>query len=425
MLIFYNFIQLLGLIILAPVIVCVIIFKPKYRGRIFKRLGFGLTDVVSTIDTSKQRIWIHALSVGEVSSVRSLVEKVRVEFPKSVIIFSSTTRSGEQHARVTLADYVDVFIPFPLDNYWVARFFITSVSPDFFVLVETDFWPNFLCLLKKKNIPAVLVNGRISGEAFANYRRFRFLFQPMFESLRMLAVQREDDVSMLSVIGVPKEKVTRLGNLKYDVLTPSSSVKSTQHSHRFSIPEKKTVWVAGSTHPGEEEILLNVCNTLQERYPDLFLVIAPREIDRAQAITQLAEKKGITMFSRTEKPVDGAQGMILNTLGELASVYSLADFAFVGGSLVPRRGHNPLEPAAKGKLVLFGPHMQDFIDIVTDMLNEKVAIQVDSEENMEIEIRKFLENPKELDSYGRKAAEFVRSRQGVTERHIDLLRSLL
>lgn len=425
MLIFYNLIQLLGLIILAPVILCVIIFKPKYRGRIFKRLGFGLTDVVSQIDTSKQRIWIHALSVGEVSSVRSLVEKVRVEFPKSVIIFSSTTRSGEQHAQVSLADYVDVFIPFPLDNYWVARFFITSVRPDLFVLVETDFWPNFLCLLKKKNIPAVLVNGRISGEAYANYRRFKFLFQPMFESLRILAVQREDDVSMLRAIGVPTEKVTRLGNLKYDVLTPSSSAESVQHSHRFSIPEKKMVWVAGSTHPGEEEILLSVCSTLQQSYPNLFLVIAPREIDRANSIKLLAEKKGLKMFCRTGEPVDGAHGMILNTLGELASVYSLADFAFVGGSLVSRRGHNPLEPAAKGKLVLFGPHMEDFIDIVTDMLNEKVAIQVNSEENMRKKIKEFLENPKDLDSYGRRAAEFVRSRQGVTERHIDLLRSLL
>ena len=425
MLIFYNLIQLLGLIILAPVIVCVIIFKPKYRGRIFKRLGFGFANVVSQIDTSKQRIWIHALSVGEVSSVRSLIRSIREEFPEAAIIFSSTTRSGEQHAKVALANCVDSFVSFPVDIYWVARFFIASVKPDLFILVETDFWPNFLNLLKKKNIPAVLVNGRISEKAYANYQRFRFLFQPMFQSLRMLAVQREDDVTMLSTIGVPKEKVTRLGNLKYDVLTPSSSAESTQYSHRFSIPEKKTVWVAGSTHPGEEEILLNVCNKLQKKYPDFFLVIAPREINRAHSIKQLAEKKGIKMFFRTGGSVDEAHGMILDTLGELAAVYSLADLAFVGGSLIPRRGHNPLEPAAKGKPVLFGPHMEDFIDIVTDMLNEKVAIQVSSEENMEREIKELLENPEVLDSYGRRAAEFVRSRQGVTARHIELLRSIL
>lgn len=425
MLIFYNIFQLLGLIVLAPIIVCVIIFKPKYRGRIFKRLGFGLANVLSQIDTSKQRIWIHALSVGEVSSVRSLVQSIRKEFPEAVIIFSSTTRSGEQHAQVTLSDFVDCFVSFPIDIYWVARFFITSVRPDLFVLVETDFWPNFLSVLKKKNIPAVLVNGRISEEAFVNYRRFRFLFQPMFQALRMLAVQREDDVTMLGAIGVPKEKVTRLGNLKYDVLTPSSSAESTQLSHRFSIPEKKMVWVAGSTHPGEEEILLNVCRKLQEMYPDLFLVIAPREINRAHSIKQLAEKKGIRMFFRTGEPVEGASGMILDTLGELAAVYSLADFAFVGGSLVSRRGHNPLEPAAKGKLVLFGPHMQDFIDIVTDMLDEKIVIQVSSEKNMESEIKEFLANHDVLESYGVKAAEFVRSRQGVTERHIELLRSIL
>ncbi|MBC8318028.1 MAG: hypothetical protein H8E41_08980 [Desulfobulbaceae bacterium] len=425
MLFIYNVIQLLGLIILAPVVVFVIIFKPKYRGRVFTRLGYGLAGTLAKMDRSRHRIWIHALSVGEVASVRTLVQEVRAEYPESVILFSSTTRSGEQHARVTLADYVDFFIPFPLDNYWVARYFVTFVRPDLFVLVETDFWPNFLHILKSENVPAVLVNGRISGEAFVNYRRFALLFLPMFQSFRGLAVQREDDVAMLRSLGVSAEKISRLGNLKYDVLSPDSVKNDLPSGQRFSILENKIVLVAGSTHAGEEKVLLDMCQKMMDVCPSFFLVIAPREIGRSQSIKQLAEKMGIRMFLRTGNSEDNAQAMVLDTLGELASVYSLADFAFVGGSLVPRRGHNPLEPAAKGKVVFFGPHMEDFIDIVTDMLSDTVAIQVSSAESMVSEIKKLLENPDSHKVCGRRAADFVSHRQGVTRQHIDLLREIV
>lgn len=425
MLIFYNIIQVLGLIILAPVIVCVIIFKPKYRGRIFNRLGYGLTGTLSKFGRNTHRIWIHALSVGEVASARTLIQKVREEFPKSVIMFSSTTRSGEQHARVTLADCVDVFIPFPFDNYGVVRYFVTSVRPDLFVLVETDFWPNFLYILKSKKIPPVLVNGRISGEAFANYRRLAFLFRPMFQSFGALAVQREDDVAMFRSLGVSGEKIFLLGNLKYDVLSPASVKDTVTGDKRFSIPGQKIVMVAGSTHAGEEKVLLSVCKKMLDTYPAFFLVIAPREIERSQSIKQLAERMGIRIFFRTGGCDDNAQTMVLDTLGELAAVYSLADFAFVGGSLVPRRGHNPLEPAAKGKVVFFGPHMEDFVDIVTDMLSDNVAIQVTSVESMVSEIKKLLSNPDLHTAYGRRAADFVKNRQGVTMRHIDLLKEIV
>ena len=425
MLFLYNAIQLIVLLLLAPVIACIVLFKPKYRGRIFRRLGYGFSDIASAIQQEGKRIWIHALSVGEVSSVRSLVQKAREEFPDATILFSSTTRSGEQHARATLTEWVDVFISFPIDIYWVALFFIRSVKPDLFVLVETDFWPNFFKILKKDNVPAVLVNGRMSDKAFANYRRFRFLFKPMFQSMNRLAVQRHDDVAMLTSIGVSEDKIIRLGNLKYDVLTPSGEVDTVLPDHSFSIPDGKIVWVAGSTHTGEEELLVCVCKKLQKNYPDFFLVIAPREIGRSSSIQQMAEKMGVMLYFRTNKPVDNAQGMILDTLGELASVYSLADLAFIGGSLVPRRGHNPLEPAAKGKPVLFGPHMEDFIDIVSDMLQENVAVQVNSAEEMEKEIRELLEDSTLMDERGKMASKFVKKRQGVTEQHIDLLRAVL
>ena len=424
MLVIYNIIQIVLTIILAPIIIGVVVIQPKYRGRIFKRLGYRLDEILKG-QLHRHCIWIHALSVGEVASVRTFVEEIKKEFQGSTIVFSSTTRSGEQHARVALADFVDIFISFPLDNFWVVKYFIRVIRPDFFVLVETDFWPNFIYCLKEENIPAVLVNGRISEEAYANYRRFTYMFRPMFESFKALAVQREEDVVMFKSLGVGKDKLFRLGNLKYDVLTPSPPVKKEPDDRKFPIPEQKIVWVAGSTHPGEEEILFAVFKRLQPSCPDLFLVIAPREIERADNIKQLAGRNDIKMFLRTESALGEANGMILNTLGELASIYSLADFAFVGGSLVPKRGHNPLEPAAKGKIVLFGPHMEDFIDIVTDMLRDKIAIQVESENDLEKEIRKLLSSPSLLPREGLRASEFVRKRQGVTGRHIEMIRKVI
>lgn len=422
--IIYNVVQLLVSIVLAPIIVCVIVVHPKYRGRICKRLGYKLDATLKGLPR-QHTIWIHALSVGEVASVRTFVEEMRKELPESTILFSSTTRSGEQHARVTLADYVDAFISFPLDNFWVTRYFVKLIKPELFVLVETDFWPNIIHFLRSENIPSVLINGRISEEAYVNYQRFRFLFRPLFQSFNALAVQREEDVEMLKSLGVNTAQISRLGNLKYDVLTPSLAVENGSGEKQFPIPEQKTVWVAGSTHPGEEEILFAVFKKLQPFYPELFLIIAPREIGRAQSINQLAIKNGIEMFLRTETPYGDCDGMILNTLGELASIYSLADFAFVGGSLVPKRGHNPLEPAAKGKVVLFGPHMEDFIDIVTDMLRTNIAIQVNEINDLEREIKRMLSSRDTLDSYGDRASEFVQERQGVTRRHIDLIREVI
>ena len=161
-------------VIFAPIIFVVTLFHHKYRGRVFKRLGFKLNEKIKKLPRKKQKIWIHALSVGEASSVRTFVQEMRREFPDALILFSSTTRSGEQHAGNVLADYVDCFIPFPLDNYWVSRYFIKLIHPNLFVLVETDFWPNFISLLKSENIPAILINGRISEGASANYCRFKF-----------------------------------------------------------------------------------------------------------------------------------------------------------------------------------------------------------------------------------------------------------
>ena len=240
-----------------------------------------------------------------------------------------------------------------------------------------------------------------------------------------MGVRREEDVKMLKSLEVSPEKISMLGNLKYDVLTACVDRAADLDERKFPLPENRTILVAGSTHPGEEEILLSVFKKIHSIHSDLFLVIAPREISRAQSIKQLAERIGVRMYLRTGAMIADSDGMVLNTLGELASIYSLSDFAFVGGSLVPKRGHNPLEPAAKGKIVLFGHHMEDFVNIVADMLRSNIAIQVESADELESEIKRLLAAKGMLSKYGKRASEFVLERQGVTRRHIDLVKKII
>ena len=213
MLIVYNIFQLLALIVFAPVLFVKVILTPKYRGRIPKRLGAGLGALVSAQPLRRPRIWIHALSLGEVTSSESLVKAVRSAMPEATIMFSAATRAGEQRAQAILQDHVDLFVPFPLDLWWSVRKFVTVLEPDLFLLIETDFWPNILHTLQARQIPSVLVNGRISHTSFTRYRRLRKIFLPLFDSFKFIAMQTEEDTRKMVELGLSPQKVRTLGNL--------------------------------------------------------------------------------------------------------------------------------------------------------------------------------------------------------------------
>ncbi len=425
MLLIYNLLQIILVIFLLPILLVFVLLTPKYRRATWQRLGFGLHDLVRDLGAGRPRIWIHALSVGEVSSARALVRRLRQEYPEGVLIFSGSTSSGRKYAASVLTGQVDILVPFPLDFLWSVERFVRVLQPDVFVLVETDLWPNFLASLARHRVTALLVNGRISAESFQKYWRFRFFFAPLLRSFKYIAMQTMAEAGQMKQLGVSADRLLSLGNLKYGVLDEPG--QATRSSGRLAVsePADKRFWVAGSTHSGEEEIIFKVYRELRQTFNDLYLIIAPRNVERGAEIAAMASKSGFKPLRRSEGGELTDDLLILDTLGELASVYELADFAFIGGSLVMERGHNPLEPAAFAKPVVFGPYMEDFGEIARDLLAAGGAVRVDGEKTLILALEKWLGDDKKRQEAGQCAVRLVEEQRGVTARHVDLVRQVI
>lgn len=426
MLFLYNILQAIILPIFSPFLAIFILCSPKYRDRIPSRLGFGLKNKLNKLkEEPPTTYWIHALSVGEVTSAIPLVSGLREHHPQCRIVFSVTTKSGKQVADSLLQNLTNTIIDGPLDILPVVMYFYKIIRPDYFILVETDFWPNTLLYIKKRKVPSFLVNGRVSKSALQGYRRMAFFFNPMFQSFSALCMQTEVDRKKMESIGIPPNKIHTLGNLKFDTGNPLENRNvSSLHSIKKQLPENKIIFIAGSTHPGEEGIILHSYSYLRQNHNKLFLVIAPRDPGRAEEIRTLAKKFGFNSGLRTEKPNENNEIFILNTIGELAACYSLADISFVGGSLVRKGGHNPIEPAIMATPVLFGPHMEDFIEIANDLLENGGGIQVRNSQEMSATLEELVMLPDARKKRGLAAKEFVRHQQGVIQRHLQLIHNL-
>ncbi len=425
MILVYNFFLTLSCLILLPLIVPVVLVRKKYRGRTLERLGFRCGRIKNR-RTSRSAtgltIWVHALSVGEVTSALPLVRAIRDDMDGVEIIFSAATRSGKQLADTIIAPHVDLICFSPLDLRFAVQRYVAAIKPDLFILVETDFWPNWLWSLNRKKIPALLVNGRISEKSFALYTRFSFLFKPMFQHFNLLSMQTAADAEKMIDLGVHADQVITLGNLKYDMDTADSS-SNTINRPALDIAEKQKIWVCGSTHAGEETILFSAFARLAAE-TDLFLILAPRDIDRADELTDLARQYNLRPGKRTESPGKGGNVLILDTIGELASCYHLAHLAFVGGSLVSRGGHNPIEPAACAVPVLFGPHMDDFSEIARDLITCGGAEAVTAETLVKT-ASGILNNKNVHAAMARNAADLVNRHRGGMTRHLQAIHKLL
>jgi len=433
--ILYNIFQIFSLILLSPLLLVKAIISPKYRGRILLKLGIGIEELIQKLPVGQQRIWIHALSVGEVLSAHPLVKELRLARPSITLIFSASTKTGEELARNVMAKEVDLFIPFPLDIFSVARKFINLIAADLFVLVETDFWPNFIHTINRKGTPAILVNGRISQKSFARYQRFRFIFLPMFKIFKFISMQTESDAKKMIDLGVNADRVKALGNLKYDAVLPDmvgwdqEQRPTSFYRQQFGISPEKVVWIAGSTHPREEVAILTAYKRLSLLFPDLFLVVAPRDVERGREVKEIADKLGLTVRLRTaplqDEEFPGAPLLILDTMGELSRMYSFCNIAFIGGSLVPDGGHNPLEPAAFAKPILFGPYMDDFTEIASDLLEKDAAIVCHDEDEIFEVMKKLLVNHSIQKQMGEDAQALVIQHRGVTKRHIEIIQFII
>ncbi len=390
------------------------------------RLGLGLAAQVSTLPPTKPRLWVHALSVGEVASVVSLVRGLRKEYPHSQIIFSTATRSGGEHARQRLSDVVDLFIPFPLDHWLVVRHFLRVVRADLFVQVETDFWPNFLAAISAQPTVTLLVNGRISASSFRSYHRFSSFFRYLFNGFDLLSMQTTVDARRMVDLGLAQDKVVALGNLKIDAALPDDHAPQAVDRLALGLPEGKRILVAGSTHAGEEEMVMQCFKQLQYLHADLFLVLALRNVERAEQVMRLLECAGSDACRRSQGAGNPDYSvLVVDTLGELTSYYQAAHLVFVGGSLVSAGGHNPLEPAAFARPVCFGPHMEDFADIVEEMIPVKAAVQLDDAGQLQQYWHDLLSDDDLQQQAGLGARSFIAARQGVTRRHLKAISTLL
>ena len=428
MIVLYPLFSTLFLLLLTPLLLPLVLWKKKYRLRILRRLGIGLDHRLQLPATGQRQpvIWLHALSVGEVTSALPLVQGLRRHLPAATLLFSAATASGMRVAEDLVAPHVDLVFDAPLDLYWTIRRHIHLLRPSLFILVETDLWPGWLNLLHRKRIPILLVNGRISDRSLARYQRFSFLFRPMFRSFDLMAMQTRRDAERLAALGVAVQRVTTLGNLKYDTTPPPHTGHGRTMNRRIlHLPARGPLWVCGSTHPGEETIILAVFAELRRQVPDLCLLVAPRDIARAGEVVDLARRLNLPVTRRSTVGGQEAAIVVLDTIGELKNCYALASVAFVGGSLVAQGGHNPIEPAAFAVPVLFGPHMEDFVDIAADLVRCGGGRTVTDQAEMTDLLARLLADQERRLAMGRAARGLVAKNRGVVNRHLAVIDTLL
>ncbi len=423
MFLLYNILQVCFLLVFLPLLILFVAQSDKYRARLPARLGRGLTTKLGTEKRRSKTIWLHALSVGEVTSAVPLVAGLRKKYPAATIIVSVTTSTGRLVADTLLGKTADRVIDGPLDLLPVVQLFIRRIRPDLFILVETDFWPNILSCLKRRGIPAILVNGRVSRKSMARYRRLHFFFLPMFQCFSFLCMQTEGDRDKMALLGISPDRLPALGNLKF--ATPAAAGNGTVAMKAGYLPKNRIIFIAGSTHPGEEQLLIDSYARLRGRHPELFLVLAPRDSKRAGELVTLAGGRGLTAALRSAGTFQPADIFILDTIGELVDFYGLADLAFVGGSLVKKGGHNPIEPAAMAIPVLFGPNMEDFSEIAASLIAEGGATEIGDPEQLTGILSDLLDHSDQRSRMGQAAQRCVLRQHDIIARHLLLIDRLL
>jgi 3-deoxy-D-manno-octulosonic-acid transferase len=424
-LLFYNMALLVALVIGAPWWLFRMATTQKYREGLWERLG----NVRPLRDHSgRPLIWIHAVSVGEVLAVSRLVERLDSESPDYFIAVSTTTRTGQALARERFG--ADRVFYCPLDLPWAVRAYLNARRPRLLVLAETEFWPNLLSACFRRGIPVAVVNARVSDRSWPRYRRLRRLWRPFLSKLTVVLAQSERDAERLRAIGCRPERVLVAGNLKFDVRVVGESEATRLLKSRTS---GLRLVVAGSTLEGEEAALLEAWPRLLEADPQLALVLAPRHPERFQAVAELLDRCGVPWVRRSAwtgkppelvAPLNGGQIVLLDTIGELASVYSIASVAFVGGSLVPAGGHNPLEPAQFGVPIVMGPHYANFRAITEDLLAQD-AIRIAEKGTLAQVPLDLLCDRKTAKAMGERARQVFDQQAGATERCVLALKGLL
>ena len=442
----YSLLMGLAALLLTPYWVVKGLRHGKYFSNWKERLGFSFPALAKLPTSRSGAIWIHAVSVGEVLSGVTLARQLKAAYPDRPLIVTTTTITGQTLARERLP-FADAIIYFPLDWSFCVRRAFEAVRPSLVLVLETEVWPNFLKEAGNRKVPILFVSGRISDRSFARYQKFLgvfgFFLRPLLKDALSRAsaflMQSEKDAERIRALGAPGDRVAVSGNLKYDSALPSLTPLSNWLEAEVKRSGRSPVIVAGSVVSSEEPLALIAFGTLQGEYRNALLVLAPRKPEQFAAAAEFIEESHRKFIRRSQLPIPspaqaagGAHDhstnsaipndvtvLLLDSIGELASLYRLADGAFVGGSLVPSGGHNILEPAAFGKVPVFGPSMENFAEIASRFVSAGAAIQVESPEDVGVAWIELFRNPQRMKEMSEKARNLVESSRGATSRALE------
>jgi 3-deoxy-D-manno-octulosonic-acid transferase len=425
----YSFLLAVAMLVALPYFAIQGLRHGKYWRNLPERLGRLPRELIQRGSRSPGAIWIHAVSVGEVVAAAPLARRLKQRFPGRRLVISTTTNTGQQMARERI-DWADDFFYFPLDWATPVRRVFRGVRPAIAVILEVEIWPNFLRVARENRVPVVFASARVSERSFRRYRWAGALIRRALGDASAFLTQTEEDARRLVALGARKEQVKVGGNLKFDVAAPPENPLAVWLRTEAGRAGRRPVLVAGSVTAGEENAVLDAFAQVRERHPQALLVLAPRKPERFEAATQLAAVRGWGLLRRSLLPLDqplesDAGILLLDTIGELGGLYQVADAVFVGGSLVPVGGHNILEPAALGRVPLFGPHMQNFREIAQTFLDAGAAIRVGNAAELGHAWLDLLADDSRREAMGRAARALVERSRGATERALEQVETLV
>jgi 3-deoxy-D-manno-octulosonic-acid transferase len=439
----YSFLMGLAALLLLPYWLVQGLRNGKYLSNLGERLGLSFPALAKLPANATGAIWIHAVSVGEALSGITLARRLKEAYPNRPLVISTTTQTGQALARERMP-FADAVIYFPLDWVFCVRRALKAVRPSVVLVLETEIWPNFLREAERRKIPVLFVSGRISDRSFARYQRylgvFGFFLRPFLKNALSNAsaflMQSGKDAERVRALGAPADRVLVSGNLKYDLELPAPTPLSNWLAAELKRSGRSPIIVAGSVVATEEPHALIAFGTLQGEYPKALLVLAPRKPECFDSAAEFIDESHRRFIRRSQLPIPGPSKsqalqpsdsstipsdvtvLLIDSIGELASLYALADGAFVGGSLVSSGGHNILEPAAFGKIPVFGPSMENFSEIASRFVSAGAAIQVESPEDAGVAWIELFREPERMKKMGETARLLVADSRGATDRAI-------
>ncbi len=423
----YNILFIVFFVLSAPYY----FWRLRRRGNWLPGFGQRFAKYDSSLKqalTNRHVIWLHAVSVGEVNVCTQLIRALEPRVPNLKIVVSTTTTTGMGELRRRLPNHVSK-IYYPVDRRKFVNRAFATINPKAIVLVEAEIWPNFLWRAQRLGIPVFLANARLSDRSFPRYKRFAFLFRPLFAAFTGVGCQSAEDAQRLRGVGCSERAVSVVGNLKFDAakLDEKHPLDVPAMLHQIGVPPDAPILVAGSTHDGEEMLLVEIARRLRVKFPKLFLILVPRHFERCPELDQKLRARGVKFMFRkeimpgTSLEPDTLECLVVNTTGELMSFYGPATVVFIGKSLTAFGGQNPIEPAAIGKPVVFGPNMQNFADIIRLFKQKNSVVQVQDAAELERVFGELLADADRRAKLGRAAQAVVTENLGAVERTTEMI----